>query len=141
VSLRELLRRTFALDHVNSDACMKGPRMPVHHILRMMANGAILRGASEKAERPSQLPDLIPESFQVILEERAPVFSVGLGNQGAEMVEACHCHDIKVIAPETHKKALLEHSANATTLTDVVSGRFARALLLEGLSHMMKLDQ
>jgi nitronate monooxygenase len=32
------------------------------------------------------------------------------------------------MAPESHKKALLERSANATTLTDVLSGRFARAL-------------
>jgi nitronate monooxygenase len=183
-------------------------------------------GLPPKAERPAQLPDLIPESFQVILEERVPVFSVGLGNPGAEMVEACHRHGTKVIAmvttaedarvveatgldavvaqgaeagghrshftkpaageigaigtvslvpevvdavripviaaggmadgrglvgalalgasgvlmgtrfvatresmaPETHKKALLERSANATTLTDVLSGRFARAL-------------
>ena len=32
------------------------------------------------------------------------------------------------MAPEPHKKALLERSANATTLTDILSGRFARAL-------------
>jgi nitronate monooxygenase len=183
-------------------------------------------GLPPKSERPAQLPDLIPESFQVILEEHVPVFSVGLGNPGAEMVEACHRHGMKVIAmvttvedaraveatgldavvaqgaeagghrshfikpaageigtigtvalvpevvdavripviaaggiadgrglvgdlalgasgilmgtrfvatresmaPEPHKKALLERSANATTLTDVLSGRFARAL-------------
>jgi nitronate monooxygenase len=183
-------------------------------------------GLPPKSERPPQLPDLIPESFQVILEERVPVFSVGLGNPGAEMVEACHRHGMQVIAmvtsvedarlveatgldaviaqgaeagghrshfskpatgesgtvgtmalvpevvdavripviaaggiadgrglvgalalgasgilmgtrfvatresmaPEAHKKAVLERSANATTLTDVLSGRFARAL-------------
>ena len=183
-------------------------------------------GLPPKSERPAQLPDLIPESFQVILEEHVPVFSVGLGNPGAEMVEACHRHGMKIIAmvttvedaraveaigldaivaqgaeagghrshfnkpaageigtigtvalvpevvdavrmpviaaggiadgrglvgalalgasgilmgtrfvatresmaPEPHKKALLEGSANATTLTDVLSGRFARAL-------------
>lgn len=183
-------------------------------------------GLAAKSERPAQLPDLISESFQVILQERVPVFSVGLGNPGAEMVEACHHNGIKVIAmvttvedarvveatgldavvaqgaeagghrshftkpaaaeigtigtvalvpevvdavrlpviaaggiadgrglvvalalgasgilmgtrfvvtresmaPEVHKKALLECSANATTLTDVLSGRFARAL-------------
>ncbi len=183
-------------------------------------------GLPPKFERPAQLPDLIPESFQVMLEERVPVFSVGLGNPGVEMVEACHRDGIKVMAmittvedaraveatgldavvaqgaeagghrshfakpasreagivgtvalvpevvdavripviaaggiadgrglvsalalgasgilmgtrfvatresmaPEMHKKALLERSANATTLTDVLSGRFARAL-------------
>ena len=183
-------------------------------------------GLPPNFERPAQLPDLIPESFHVMLEEHVPVFSVGLGNPGAEMVEACHRHGIKVIAmvttaedaraveatgldavvaqgaeagghrshfakpasrevgvvgtvalvpevvdavripviaaggiadgrglvsalalgargilmgtrfvatresmaPEMHKKALLERSANVTTLTDVLSGRFARAL-------------
>ena len=52
-------------------------------------------GLPPKSERPAQLPDLIPESFQVILEEHVPVFSVGLGNPGAEMVEACHRHGMK----------------------------------------------
>jgi nitronate monooxygenase len=182
--------------------------------------------APAKGRVPDRLPDLIPESFQVILKERVPVFSVGLGNPGTEMVEACHRYAIKVIAmvttaedarsaeasgldavvaqgaeagghrshftkpaagetgtigtialvpevvdavripviaaggmadgrglvgalalgasgilmgtrfvmtresmaAETHKKALLERSANDTTLTDVLSGRFARAL-------------
>jgi nitronate monooxygenase len=179
-----------------------------------------------QAARPAPLPDLVPAALQVILDERVPVFSVGLGNPGAEMVETCHRHGINVMAmvttvedarvvaatgldavvaqggeagghrshfekpasaesgavgtvvlvpevvdavripviaaggiadgrglvaalalgasgilmgtrfvatresmaPEMHKKALLERSANATTLTDVLSGRFARAL-------------
>jgi nitronate monooxygenase len=183
-------------------------------------------GLPPQSAPPAPLPDLISESFQVILEERVPVFSVGLGNPGADMVEACHRYGIKVIAmvttvedarsveatgldavvaqgaeagghrshftkpaageigtvgtialvpevvdvvripviaaggiadgrglvgalalgadgilmgtrfvatreslaPEGHKKALLERSANATTLTDVLSGRYARAL-------------
>ena len=36
-----------------------------------------------------------------MLEERVPVFSVGMGNPSAEMVEACHWHAIKVIAMVT----------------------------------------
>lgn len=183
-------------------------------------------GLAAQVERPAQLPDLIPAAFQAILDERVPVFSIGLGNPGVDMVEACHRQNIKVIAmvttvddartveaagldavvaqggeagghrshfakptsgeigtvgtvvlvpevveavripviaagglangrglvvalalgasgvlmgtrfmatresmsPDMHKKALLERSANATTLTDVLSGRFARAL-------------
>jgi len=38
------------------------------------------------------------------------------------------CSDPRINGPEPHKKALLERSANATILTDVLSGRFARAL-------------
>lgn len=183
-------------------------------------------GLAAQVARPAQLPDLVPNALQVILDERVPVFSVGLGHPGADIIEACHRHNIKVIAmvttvedaravaaagldavvaqggeagghrshfvkptaaeigtvgtvvlipevvaavripviaagglangqglvaalalgasgvlmgtrfmatresmaPEMHKKALLERSANATTLTDVLSGRFARAL-------------
>jgi nitronate monooxygenase len=58
-------------------------------------------GLPPKAERLTQLPDLIPESFKVIRKKRVPVFSVGLGNPGTEMVEACHRHPIKVIAMVT----------------------------------------
>lgn len=183
-------------------------------------------GIAAQVERPAQLPDLVPDAFQVILDERVPVFSIGLGHPGIDMVEACHRQNTKVIAmvttveearavqeagldavvaqggeagghrshfdkptsaeigavgtvvlvpevveavrmpviaagglangrglvvalalgasgvlmgtrfmatresmtPDMHKKALLERSANATTLTDVLSGRFARAL-------------
>jgi nitronate monooxygenase len=58
-------------------------------------------GLPPKAECLTRLPDLITESFQVILKERVPVFSVGLGNPGTEMVEACHRYAIKVIAMVT----------------------------------------
>jgi nitronate monooxygenase len=183
-------------------------------------------GLPAQVARPAQLPDLVPNALQVILDERVPVFSVGLGHPGADIIEACHRLDIKVIAmvttvedaravaaagldavvaqggeagghrshfvkptsaeigtvgtvvlipevvaavripviaagglangqglvaalalgasgvlmgtrcmatresmaPEMHKKALLEGSASATTLTDVLSGRFARAI-------------
>lgn len=36
--------------------------------------------------RPAPPPDLIPDNFQVILDERVPVFSIGLGNPGPEVV-------------------------------------------------------
>jgi nitronate monooxygenase len=76
-------------------------------------------GLPAKAERPTQLPDLIPESFQVILKERVPVFSVGLGNPGTEMVEACHRHAIKVIAMVTTAEDA--RSAEASGLDAVVT--------------------
>jgi len=55
-------------------------------------------GLPALSSRPSPPPDLIPEAFQVILDERVPVFSVGLGNPGREMVTECHRRGIKVIA-------------------------------------------
>ena len=51
--------------------------------------------------RPAPPPDLIPDVFQVILDERVPVFSVGLGNPGRQMVAECHHRGIKVIAMVT----------------------------------------
>ncbi len=58
-------------------------------------------GLPATSARPSPPPDLIPEAFQVILDERVPVFSVGLGNPGREMVSECHRRGIKVIAMVT----------------------------------------
>lgn len=183
-------------------------------------------GLPPTSARPSSPPDLIPDTLQVIIDERVPVFSVALGNPGAEMVAECHRREIRVIAmvttvedartveatgldavvaqggeagghrahfekphspdtgtvgaltlipqvadavripviaaggiadgrgmvaalalgasgvmigtrfvatresmaPEMYKKALLEHSGDATTITDVFTGRYARAL-------------
>jgi len=46
----------------------------------------------------SGMPDLIEEEFAVILEERVPVWSIGLGNPEPAMVRRCHERGIKVVA-------------------------------------------
>ena len=48
--------------------------------------------------RPQSLPSLVAENFEVILDERVPVFSIGLGDPGPERVRRCHECGIKVIA-------------------------------------------
>jgi len=48
--------------------------------------------------RPSGVPDLIAEAFEIILEERVQVWSIGLGDPGPEMVRRCHERGVKVIA-------------------------------------------
>jgi nitronate monooxygenase len=48
--------------------------------------------------RPAPVPDLIEEAFEVILEARVPVFSVGLGDPERERTDRCHEHGIRVIA-------------------------------------------
>jgi nitronate monooxygenase len=50
---------------------------------------------------PERLPDLVEASFQTLLEERVPVFSVGLGNPGIERVRRCRERGIKVVAMVT----------------------------------------
>jgi nitronate monooxygenase len=46
----------------------------------------------------SGMPDLIDAELAVILEERVPVWSIGLGNPDAAMVRRCHERGIKVMA-------------------------------------------
>jgi nitronate monooxygenase len=55
-------------------------------------------GAPAVHARPAPVPDLIDEAFEVILEERVPVFSVGLGDPERERSDRCHERGIRVIA-------------------------------------------
>lgn len=55
-------------------------------------------GLPSTLERPAGLPDVVAEAFETILEERVPVFSIGLGDPGLERVRRCHERGIKVIA-------------------------------------------
>jgi len=48
--------------------------------------------------RPAPVADLIPAAFEMMLAERVPVWSIGLGNPGREMVAECRKRGIKVIA-------------------------------------------
>jgi nitronate monooxygenase len=58
-------------------------------------------GLPTTTERPPAVPDLIPASFEVILEERPRVFSIGLGNPEPAMVQRCHERGIAVMAMVT----------------------------------------
>ena len=55
-------------------------------------------GIPAESGRPAAVPDLINEAFEVILEERVPVWSIGLGNPGRDMVVRCHERGIKIVA-------------------------------------------
>ena len=59
-------------------------------------------GLPPSAEMPSRFPELVQRNFEVILEERVPVWSIGLGNPGAEMVARCHERGITVMAMVTN---------------------------------------
>lgn len=47
---------------------------------------------------PSQFPDLVARNFDVVVEERVPVWSIGLGSPTAGMVERCHERGIRAMA-------------------------------------------
>lgn len=55
-------------------------------------------GLASTLARPQGLPDAIEEAFAVILEERVPVWSIGLGDPGPERVRRCHERGVKVMA-------------------------------------------
>jgi Dioxygenases related to 2-nitropropane dioxygenase len=55
-------------------------------------------GIAKSASRPGAIPDLANAAFEVVLEERVPVWSIGLGNPTPEMVRRCRERGIKVIA-------------------------------------------
>jgi nitronate monooxygenase len=55
-------------------------------------------GIAKSASRPGAIPDLANAAFEVVLEERVPVWSIGLGNPTPEMVGRCRERGIKVIA-------------------------------------------
>jgi nitronate monooxygenase len=55
-------------------------------------------GIPTTTARPGPLPDLVDAAFEVILEERVPVWSIGLGDPGRDLVRRCHERGVKVIA-------------------------------------------
>jgi len=72
------------------------------HAVHAVQNGFRARlGLPATTDRPPAVPHLIPAAFEVILEERPAVFSIGLGNPSRPAVQRCHEHGIKVMAMVT----------------------------------------
>ena len=55
-------------------------------------------GLPTTTARPPAIPDIIDATFEVILEERVPVWSIGLGNASVAQIERAHARGIKVMA-------------------------------------------
>src|SRR4029079_17507649 len=51
---------------------------------------------------PPRFPDLVDRNFQVILDERVAVCSIGLGNPGREMCARGHDRGVRVMAMVTN---------------------------------------
>lgn len=50
---------------------------------------------------PATVPELVGEAIEALLDEGAPVLSIGLGDPGPELVERCHRRGTKVVAMVT----------------------------------------
>jgi nitronate monooxygenase len=106
--VRELTRRPFGVNlwlhpgvtsPVSASAIERRTLADVHVKLNAMRS---ILGLPASTAAPSAFPDLVRSNFEVILDERVPVWSIGLGNPGGEMVERCHAVGIKVIGMVTN---------------------------------------
>jgi nitronate monooxygenase len=55
-------------------------------------------GLAECRDLPAPVPDFVDAQIRVLLDERIPVFSVGLGDPGRQRVQAFHDQGTRVIA-------------------------------------------
>jgi nitronate monooxygenase len=55
-------------------------------------------GIPSASARPARLPDVLAAAIEVILEERVPVWSTGVGNPEPALVARCHEQGIRVLA-------------------------------------------
>jgi len=58
-------------------------------------------GLPPSTAAPTSSPDIVGAAFEVILEERAPVFTAAVGEPSSDMVRRCHERGMKVIAMVT----------------------------------------
>jgi len=106
--LRELTRRPFGVNlWLHPDVEVPADPGAVAEDLVAEVQGTLNRfrgemGLPPSAARPPGLPDVLAEAFQVILDERVPVWSIGLGDPGPERVRLCHERGIQVIAMATN---------------------------------------
>jgi nitronate monooxygenase len=102
--VRELTDRPFGVNlwlHRDIRPPVDPATLPQETIQRVQGTLNTFRdrlGLAATAARPAPVPDLIDRAFEVILEERVPVWSIGLGNPGREMVARCRERGVKVIA-------------------------------------------
>ena len=78
-------------------------------------------GLPARNDRPATRPDHVPAVIEVLLEERVPVFSIGLGNPPRELVDRFHAQGAKVIA-------MVATAADART----VAGNGVDAIVAQG---------
>ena len=86
-------------------------------------------GLPPSTEPPAIRPDHVPACIDVILQERVPVFSVGLGRPARALVRRCHDAGTKVMAMASTVEDALELSASGV---DAIIAQGHRATL-EGL--------
>lgn len=102
--LRELTDRPFGVNlwlHPEVETPVDATAIPEELVQEVQGTLNRFReqmGLPATLERPAGVPDVLAEAFEVILDERVPVWSIGLGDPGPERVRRCHDLGIKIIA-------------------------------------------
>jgi len=68
-------------------------------------------GLASSSAPPSRFPELVQANLDVILDQRVPVWSIGLGDPGADLVARCRSRGVKVMA-------MVTNLADARTVAD-----------------------
>src|SRR5262249_51696978 len=105
--VRAATDRPFGVNQFMPDS-LRPPADPVSIPERTVAevqstlNGFRTRlGLPTTTARPPAVPDLIDAAFEVIVEERVPVWSIGLGQPSPEQIRRAHARGIRVMAMVT----------------------------------------
>ncbi len=102
--IRKLTDRPFGVNlllHTDLRPPKDASRIPDELVAKVQAQLNRFRerlGIARSATRLGAIPDLVNSAFEIILEERVPVWSIGLGNPTPEMVARCRERGIKIIA-------------------------------------------
>lgn len=102
--VRRLTRRPFGVNLILHSALRPPVDMRTFPSETTRAIASVLNrfrarlGLPERNEAPATLPDVLPALFEVIVGERVPVFSTGVGLPTADMVTRCHQSGMKVLS-------------------------------------------
>ena len=103
-TIRTLTTRPFGVNlwlHGDMWPPVDASRIPAATVAAVRTTLDALRarlGLPASTAAPTTSPDIVGAAFEVILEERAPVFTAAVGEPSAEMVSRCHERGMKVIA-------------------------------------------
>jgi nitronate monooxygenase len=102
--VRELTDKPFGVNlllHTEVWPPVDAARFPdsvVHAVQTVLNRFRVRFNLSPTFARPVTRPNHVPEVIEVLLEEKVPVFSIGLGNPPRDMVARFHATGAKVIA-------------------------------------------
>jgi nitronate monooxygenase len=102
--LRELTDRPFGVNlwlHEEILPPADSSQIPEETLLRIQKELNRFRerlGLPPRFDRPPSFPDVVDSAFEAVLDERVPVWSVGLGDPGRERVRRCRERGVRVMA-------------------------------------------